>query len=262
MPITQWICTGCGGREVALDHFALTPCGEKVVHPDYAAAVLASANKDRPGVHVSTILGCPRKAAIEATEPYSVDPMTMNAMETGTAWHAHMEKSSVSPKDCEVQLDGFVAGIRITGKTDRLEPPTTVCDWKHGGDFSKKYAKEGPKETHQAQLSLYAELCSQTLGWRPTIGRIWHHFSGQDKDAMFPSEFPIWALEKVLAFRPGGGTYTVLQLLQQANGYFSGHLSWETLPLAGETHMYGQKTACNYCGVFGICKTQATGAPF
>jgi hypothetical protein len=222
-------------------------------------AVLHGENKDRPGIHVSTLLGCPRSAAIRATEPFTLNPLMSNAMATGTAWHAHMEKFSVDPKNTEVELSGSIAGIEVVGKADRLLPDElAVCDWKHGGDYSIKYAKDGAKPDHRAQLSLYADLCEQSQGWRPTTGRIWHHFSVSGKDALIVNEFLIWPLDTVLAYHPHGGAYSVLELLNQA----ASHSTWDQLPLAGESMAFGQKAFCSYCSQFSICMTQAKGAPF
>src|SRR5262245_37125944 len=110
MPIAGWICAGCSGRRVDLNHFETTQCGATVCHPDYIAAVLASNWKPRPGIHVSSGLGCPRSTAIEQSEQYYVNPLDLNAMETGTAWHAHVEKHTTEPANAEVEVKGIIDG--------------------------------------------------------------------------------------------------------------------------------------------------------
>src|SRR5678815_4941677 len=138
MPITQWICPSCS-RTVALDHFQETDCGRKV-HPDYANAVLRSRREHyaQGVVEVSHALGCPRSYAIQNAEDYAVDPLSLNSMETGTAWHHWMQRASVDPQWTEVELSGVIVGVQIVGKCDRLRPdqtPKAVEDWKHSNDF-------------------------------------------------------------------------------------------------------------------------------
>jgi hypothetical protein len=217
-------------------------------------------------VRVSGIIACPRASAIEAAEPYYLDPLKNNSMETGQAWHAHMEKHSTDPENTEVALEGFIAGIRVNGIADRLFPgDLVIADWKTHGEFQLKYVKaEGAKLIHQAQVSIYAELCAQTLGWRPITGRILHHFSLSGKEGIIVSEFDIWPIDKVLAYRPNDGGFTVLELLRQANWdrNLTEGTAWRALPLAGETMMFGQKTMCDFCQARSVCWTESKSAPF
>lgn len=267
MPISGWLCVACGGRQVPLDHFATTKCGD-TVHPDFANAVLKSSTEHNerrggtPGVSVTQGLGCPRRAAIELSVPYYLDPLTMNAPETGTAWHAHLERASVDPKNTEVELAGVIAGIKVTGRCDRLRPPDTIEDAKHVNDFRRKYLKTMAPDNHRAQLSIYAELVEQTFGWRPTRGVIWYHFTMSGPDAFLPTKVDLLPIADALQLKPQLGKYSVLELFQQADSFFSGAVKWEDLPLAGESQMFGDKSLCTYCSVREVCWTQARGAPF
>jgi hypothetical protein len=220
--------------------------------------VLLDSNKPREGIHVSTLLGCPRATAIKQNAPLAVDPLRMNAVTTGQAWHAYMYKASIDQPSTEFEVAGYIAGVPVCGRVDRLRDDV-IEDWKHGSDFSIKYTKEGAKPAHQAQLSIYAELISQEpMAVRPTRGRIWHHSSVDGKDAMKAIEFDLWPIEQVLAFRPHDGAFTVLELLKQA----ASKGPWTELLLAGESMRFGTKSMCDYCSKFTVCKTAATGAPF
>jgi len=262
MPITRWLCSGCGGREVPLDHFNESECGLKVVHPDFANAVLQGERqhyaRGARQVEPSTVLGCPRSTAIQATEDYALDPLRNNAMLTGTAWHLHMEEMSVDPQQTEVVVRGEIAGIAMIGKVDRLwKAMKAIFDWKHSSDFGKrKVENEGPRETHRAQLSLYTPLVKQSAGWEPERGFLLYHYTA---GGMLQIEVPIMSLDEVLEHKPHGGEVTVLDNLRHAHMFKSGATKWQQLPLSGEKMMFGTKTMCDYCAVLPICKEQATG---
>jgi len=259
MPIAKWICPV--HREVPLDHFELTECGLTQVHPDYCAAILRD-DDTREGLHVTDALGCPRKAAIQKSEPYALDPLSMNPAETGKAWHGHMEKAATeAARDhlVEVEVSGTIAGLKVTGRVDRLHPEAkAILDHKHQNDFASKYAAEGAKPAHTAQLSLYAELVEQTFGWRPAFGIVWYHWSGSGAKAMKAIRVELMSLQEALAHHPYDCEFSVAQLLGQA----ASGKRWQDLPLAGETITFGKKTNCDYCPVAAICKKEALGAPF
>ncbi len=263
MPITGWICPSCA-REAPLSHFESEPC-RFVVHPDYANAVLndRESHQGRTVPSVTQALGCPRSTKIQDSESFSVDPLSLNAPLTGTAWHAAMERAAPDQAGVsEVDLSGVINGIALTGTADRLDEPLLLIeDWKHKSDFGLKYVKkDGAAIEHWLQLSLYAELCEQTLGWRPTKGYIWYHSSVSGKDAMIPIFVKLFSLEETLAAKPHNGKFTVAELLIQAAKPAA---MWASLPLAGESQMFGKdKNMCSYCSVKSICWTQAKGAPF
>jgi hypothetical protein len=266
MPIVRWICRECGGREVPLSHFSDSPCGERV-HPDFASAIL----RDREGqyvsgaVRVSHGLGCPRKAAIEEAVDFAVDPLELNAMLTGTAWHAFVE--AAGPQDMvEVEVGGTIHSVRLNGKMDRLrhlsDGQWAIEDWKHVNDFGVKYIKEGPKKEHVVQTSIYAELVEQSGRPRPTVGLIWYHSSQGGAAALTPHKFQLLPLHEALDHRPYECEFTVLELLKQAASHYEDGLRWDELPLAGRSITFGGKNACGYCSVRSICDEADKGAPF
>lgn len=257
MSIVAWICTACS-ETVPLNHFETSDCG---VHPDYAAAVLRDSQKPRvEGIHVTQVLGCPRRTAIEQSVDVAVDPLAYNAMLGGSAWHKLMETASARPELCEVEVAGTINGVRIVGVVDRLHPPTAISDWKTTSDWAEKWLKQpaaqggGMKRDHLAQMSLYAELVEQTQHWRPIHGIAWYRM----QKSILPFAEKLWDLQTTLAYKPVDGSYTVSDLIAQA----AGGISWSDLPLVGETQRYGAKSACDYCAVRETCWTAARGASF
>lgn len=260
MPIVGFFCGKCRAN-VPLDHF--DQCNH--VHPDLASAVVADSRKERAeGAHVTSAIGCPRRGAIEASVDVHVDPATFNPILGGTAWHKLMEMTSSHPELCEVEVRGVIEEVELVGVVDRLHPPTAISDWKVTSEWAEKWLKEtkdkggGMKAEHLCQLSIYSELIEQSFGWRPTHGIV----NYRTHKSVLPFAEPLWSLEQTLEFRPLGGEFTVRELVQQLGEFHQERASWSSLPLAGQSQIYGTKTACDYCSVREACYTQAFGAPF
>ena len=261
MPITKWFCPTCQA-EVPLDHYATSVCGETTVHPDYAAAIIGDRDSQhvKGAVRVTHGLGCPRRAVIEHVEDFAVNPLDVNAMLTGTAWHAMMERYG-EPGKVEVALSGNIAGVKVSGRTDRLGTGT-VEDHKHINDDKVKYIrKDGVKAEHVAQLSIYAELAEQSGRQRPTRGIVWYHTSKAGKDALIPIHTELMPIQEALDFKPHQGEYSVAELYQQADEGFRTQ-DWRALPLAGKSMSFGPQSMCSYCTVREICMEAERGAPF
>lgn len=263
MPITRWTCPECK-REVPLDHYESGGACSLVVHPDYVAAVLADhlSKVDKVWPSVTTGLGCPRKTAILKAEDVAVNPLDLNAMFTGTAWHKAVERPT---KHNEVAVEGMLDGIKVVGTIDRLrslgDGRLVIEDWKHGNCFGRKYVTEAKPE-HIVQVSLYAELAYQSLGVRPSIGVIWYHYTSSP--ALVPKAAELWDVERCLAHRPYAADWTVGQLLKMADDYVnhSHPVQWTSLPLVGQTIKFGSKSGCDYCEVKPTCLIASGGAPF
>lgn len=249
MPITAWICKGCNNRVVPLDHFATTRCGETVCHPDYAAAVLADRVSQPVGaVRVTNGLGCPRRAAIEASEDYAADPLDFMPMMGGTAWDRML--SAHAGAMGQVEVSGVVDGIPIVGHIDRLTDDA-IEDHKRVGFLPKD---KSPDPEYVAQTSMYGHFTGRK------IGRLWYatHFD------MVPMQFDLWPLERTLEFRPyGSADYTTLDLYRQTASVLTGKAKWQELPLAGQGMRFKSgKSPCDYCSVREICCTASMGSPF
>lgn len=254
MPITAWFCRGCGGREVPLDHFATTRCGETVCHPDYAAAVLADrANQPTGKVRVSHGLGCPRRAGIEQAEDYAVDPLDLLASMSGVAWHLLMEKAAKGAAEIPVTLE--VDGITIVGTTDRphvLPSGEEIGgDWKTTSEYQLGKKAEAGIE-HRIQLTMYGKA----RGWAKAI--VWY----KSHKEIRPMSVELVPMDEALAHHPYDGEYTVLELYHQADDLMSGRKKWQDLPLTGQSQKFGRKTACDYCSVREACTVAAMGSPW
>lgn len=272
MPITAWKCSVCHAAKVDLNHYATTDCG-LAIHPDYVAAVLGEQEDGFPDgkVRVSAASGCPRSAAIMATEDVTADPLAFNAMLTGTGWHQLMASHgprSVETDDglmplVEVEVKGVIDGIAIVGHIDRLLRTASglvIADWKHANDFARKYLKDTAKPEHIVQTSLYAELYAQQHGERPLRGVNWYHF--MSSPPFVPAWYDLWPVARCLEHKPYGCEFTVREILHQAADFAAGKMIWADLPLVGKGFQFSGKSACDYCSVFDVCQMQATGAPF
>lgn len=274
MPIIGWSCPGCK-KPVPLDHFDTTVCGTKV-HPDYAAAVLHS-NDDYYAAGQASVtsgLGCPRSRAIEnaAVDVY-VNPLDYNALLIGQAWDKHLERYA-DPMHTKVKVSGELCGVKVVGEIDRVRTVTdgeqsylVVEDHKHGNNFARKFVvSEGVKLEHKLQLSIYAYLYGQQFGTAPTHGLVWNHYSGavtsDPTSVLLPFVFLIMDITECLNSKPFRGQYTVAELYRQTGQLVEGEVTWEELPLVGQTMSFGSKSYCDYCQVRATCFTQDKGAPF
>jgi len=263
MPITAWDCPECH-RAAPLDHYESGGACSLAVHPDYVAAVLADSAKraDKAWPTVTMGLGCVRAAAIQQDEDVSINPLDVNAMLTGSAWHAVMDRGA---PDNEVEVSGQLGGMVVTGTIDRVrklaDGRVIIEDWKHGNCFSRKYATAAKPE-HVVQVSLYAELYAQMYDIKPSAGVVWYHYTSSP--ALIPRAVELWNVERCLAHHPYDADWTVGQLLRLADDYDNRCVpaKWQDLPLVGATIKFGNKTGCEYCSVRAICMTAATGAPF
>lgn len=274
MAIIGWYCIKCRGR-VPLDHFASTSCG-LVIHPDYAAAVLAS-DDEYYGTGLVTVtggLGCVRSRAIERDKDVFVNPLDYNALVVGSAWDMMMQ-SCAPTRQVKVRVDGVIDGIAIAGEIDRVRRvggDLYIEDHKHTNNFQYKWLAEedGPRVEYIIQTSIYAELYDQTFGERPAMGVIWYNFSGGNSDSrkppLMPKIYRLMDLADCLGHKPYGGDYTVGEIYHQAAGYYQQgdgvKVDAFDLPLAGESMSFGSKSYCDYCQVRETCFTQAKGAPF
>ena len=269
--IVGWYCKACRSN-VALDHFETTACG-LVVHPDYAAAVLHS-DADYYGAGLVTVtggIGCVRSRAIEKDKPVVVNPLDYNALVTGAAWDAALEKHAPDGTT-KIRVAGLIDGVRVEGEIDRVRrvgDDLLIEDHKHTNNFQYKWLAEeaGPRVEYIVQTSIYAELYHQTFGERPTKGAIWYHFSGGNSSRnppVMPKVYKLMDLTDCLDHQPYGGNYTVRELYHQAADYYQGSRKLDAfdLPLVGESMAFGSKKYCDYCQVRDACFTAAYKAPF
>lgn len=291
MPIIGWDCPVCG-QHAGLDHYLTTTCGLQI-HPDYAQAILddrATPHYITDQVTVTAGLGCPRSRALEASdEELYVNPLDYNALLAGRAWDELITKP-----ETKLQLKGEIAGITIYGEIDRVRRvPCFTCngvggaciacnstgqsdllieDHKHSNNNAQRFLKKeieagtAVKFEYRIQTSIYAELYRQQEGEQPTRGMIWNHYSGaqsKSNSVLIPLLYDLVPLDECLSYCPYGGSYTVLELYEQAASlYTETPAKWSDLPLVGETMSFGSMSYCDYCQVRSKCFQQARGAPF
>lgn len=263
MGISAWDCPVCH-KDTPLDHYETSLCGE-TISEDYAAAVLDSERSHyRHGkreIGTTDLLGCPRKAAIVADVDYAVDPTSLNAPLTGTAWHERLAKSGANR---EIPVEGVIDGRRVVTSIDKVRKAGTglvIEDDKHQNDYGARKLKDGPKPEHVVQLVIGAELYWQTHGKRIDRGIIRAHFTSKPGNVAQHVN-PLPALEEVLGMKPLGGTGTVRDHLMTLGRWQDGALAWQDMALYGEFMSYGDKSACDYCPVRRPCKEAAYGADF
>lgn len=282
MPVTKFSCPFCH-QTAGLDHYVISSCGEKL-HPDYAAAVVADSlsHEKRTLPSVTMGLGCVRKQAISDNEDVAIDPLSVLTPLRGSAWHKLMEdvaKESLMGANGqrmiggEIDVEGEIAGIKLTGSIDRVRglPDGRLIGEDHktgkdaravfirgGKSYGKPVVGQGSPMEYKVQLSLYAELYRQMFGtpWDGAI--IWWWFNAE----AFPDPFDIIPVEQCLAHKPYGCDFTVGELLRQAADSISGAVRWQDLPMAGMSITFGKQTGCDYCAVKDVCWTEKFGAPF
>lgn len=271
MPIVKWLCSGCNS-EVELDHYETNAACAGVVDPAFAAAVLASDRErhallpgQKPQVHVTDGLGCPRKTAILWQENVAVDPLKYCAIDRGQAMHERRYKYAPDSPGVfpEWAVGGTLADVPVVGRIDRMhQADSLIIDFKTPNDRGMwERKKGGAKPEDMAQVAMYAELVEQGMGWRPEKGRIWYIFGSGHVGC----DFPIQPIEEALALKPYGGEWTVAQLLQMTANLLlameAGQKGWHGALLCGESMTFGNADMCSFCAVKPVCWTQAKGAP-
>lgn len=253
-------------------------------------------------------LSCPRKDLIAVTQDYYIDPNKRGAMVRGTALHEvaarnldpavwYNEETGPFGLACpgylfpqlvaELGTDelGIVtaAGVRLSAKLDAVRKDwTEIVNWKFPKDWSVQFRpKTGiAKDDAVAQVNIERLLLAQQQ-WAIDGGysmstvnmTIWDHALGRDEG---PTALmvPHATEEEILAHKPGGGEWTVADIvstrvkLQREYEKVKGDpLAVERLcadaPCCGKGKMFGGKAHSDYCDVNTISDTleRKYGAP-
>jgi len=257
MPIVAWDCPICEHKGLELDHFT-GPCGDKI-HPDYPEAILRHEKQHhrfgKRVIGVTDVIGCPRRATGQREVDYSVDPTSLNSMSTGSAWDAW-----VTGDREKKTLSGVFDGVHIVGEPDRIINGK-VRDWKHSTCYSRNgRKKDGPKDDHRCQISMYTEMLRQG-GDRDvgSTGILDYHFSVEYMPGI---EVDLMPMDEILEYKPTGGPTTIREHLHMMDDCKSGHKKWMDLPLTGELQHYGAKQACDYCVLRERCWKLDRGTAF
>jgi hypothetical protein len=220
--------------------------------------MLADSAKPRTGLHVTDLIGCPRKRALLA-EGAEQDVMRLKAVTWGSLLHKGYGTD-------ERKVSMTLGGYDLVGSIDLLaDEGIVVADLKfpNAEGFIRKVASKSgmkfPEAEHVWQVEMY-RLGLLQEGVLTSGGAIHYgaHSSGK---------WPAWVTcewtgavadeEALLDFQPLDGPYSVRQIAAYCGQPV------DSIPLVGSTWPFGDKgkTACDWCAVELSCKLRASVAP-
>lgn len=208
--------------------------------------LLARSTAPRVGIHVTDLIGCPRRKR-GGEEGWPADLSKLEARMFGTILHGAM--STIRPLRAEVPVRFPLGGAEIVGSADRLEESDNgflTCDYKTSEESSWGKLPEAPYDTQVFQQESYRfgldYMGQYTAGWR-----IYYRKGG--KWACFEHIGALWTESALLAFRPSGSAFSVADNLAML---VSGAKA-PALPLVGATQKIGKGTACEWCELREPC---------
>jgi hypothetical protein len=190
----------------------------------------------REGIHITDLLGCPRKKRL-LEEGAEVDLAALEARLEGSLIHDGLERANPDGAELPVRLSAF--GLDLVGRMDRLDGDTVV-DYKGG--------KSRPPDAPYAEWVWQAQMYRRALK-EPTRGyRIWKKAPVGWRQ--YDWQGPLATEADLGAMRPHDGAFTVLELATQlASGKPAAQL-----PMVGATQKIGKKSACEYCECRAACE--------
>lgn len=217
----------------------------------------------REGVHVTAALGCPRRDAL-LRHGAEFDPARLEARLNGQILHRMLE--TVAPETAEVGVHGPFLGLPLViGKADRVREPEPgelskpvapgkrVFDYKgeKAGGKSRRPTGPWPEQVWQfeAYRFLLAKMGVETAGWT-----VWYRYGEEWID--FSHDGPLWAEEKLAAFRPHGGAWTAGELAHLSQMVADGTEPGD-IPMVGASMQMGSQTLCAWCEAEEACKATA-----
>jgi hypothetical protein len=232
-------------------------------------------------------LGCPRETLIGDTKDYVFDPSHANSPHWGTAIHDKLSRNKSSqyfevrfgaPGDRlpasrlfrgEMGLVG-TEGVVLCGKIDKITLGYgAIHDYKLHSETSQRWkGKESGKTdwTTAGQLNIYRHSLEQVE--EAATGRIQeliaYHGAMTSKRGpkpWIPEVLPLMTEEQILDVKPGGGEYTVREIIREYQHFFIRQAdgmpedeNLEKVALVGRTMFNGSKCV-DYCqpGVKAAC---------
>ena len=250
-------------------------------------------------------LGCPRQVFIESMFDYAVDPRKRYVMDRGTMMHGVAAGSWPSSYIAEhgagkgfMTIEGELFGTKVSQLMDAVNQPdaaiTEIIDLKFPNDWSTKWRAKGPfkddrqqyidavgscsnnwpKLDYAAQLNIARLLLAQQ-GWAKKFGynkdtvllTIWDHATNGTNELPIAQEVPHIAEDKLAQIKPGGGEWTVQEIVnvnvavqedwnareatERAKDETKEHVASQ-IPLVGQ-QMFNGKKCIQYCDVEPIC---------
>lgn len=272
MRIVSLYCQ-CRGGEVPVDHYESGACTNPPaplpwllgLHRERAADVAHSGNT----MTATRLSVCPRAIAIEDNfDLPAMDLMRFNSAAVGGAVHAFMEKYAPPGFLTEVALDGTLfkgtdVETKVYGTADVIRPRVLLLeDYKMTSEWSQQHRTKNPNEHHEEwdiQASVYNHLAPPEM--KAERAAFWSGSLVSKRSKSKPwIEMPVrldMTEEEILATKPHGGLYTVLDHLRQRRAFLAELAAGKTpaeaikvLPLAGAV---AQEWVCEYCVVNHIC---------
>jgi len=199
----------------------------------------------------SAIKTCPRETILTRFTNYRPDPKSYNNMLFGTAMHGFLEKidnggwwhefklpPAITDEMCQVlygkDLDSqtimpeergrlttppMLFGVPMYGVIDRLKKDfSTLEDYKTKGEWSYDFHCKrslGVAEPDDAvQLNIYRIMIKEIFNKEIDTMRVWYGTHARaGVNPWDPSVVPYMTEDEILAHQPGGGSYTIKQIL-------------------------------------------------
>lgn len=290
----KWLTCPCTFGPLPIDHFASGACkglaGGMHMPLEWVESIVEDRISDayHAGTRLTTTrcLGCPRESFIADTKDYVFDPAHANSPHWGTAVHEKISKNRSSqyfevrfggPGDAlpaarlfrgEMGLVG-TEGIVVCGKVDKITLGYgAIHDYKLHSETSQRFKGRDNKTdwTTAAQLNIYRHSLEDVGAAPPeTIQElVAYHGAMTSKRGprpWIPEVLPLMSQEQILDVKPGGGTFTVREIIREYQRFFIRQsegvnldANLHSIALVGRT-MFNQAKCTDYCqpGVKQIC---------
>lgn len=242
--IIGWWCEA-ERRVVPLDHFEKTGFDHTPMPVLMLRDVLAEENDPEvahhkgPNISPSVLKACPRETLITRFLDFAPDPKGYNNIYFGKAVHEKLEKvvdpdwwnefrlppvKSKFVGEWQDSFDGLgpptVLGVPMYGVVDRLQKDfLELEDYKTQSEFGYGYHIKNElgcaKPDDAAQLNIYRLMLQELFDKSPDVMRIYYGAQcSWGKDPWDLVDVPIMGEDEILAVRPGGGNFSMGQILE------------------------------------------------
>jgi hypothetical protein len=225
---------------------------------------------------ITRLLTCPRQVLIEDNIPLDVDIRKLDSRRKGTVIHADLQKhGSGGYAEVEFPRPGqpppLLLDVPVSGRLDFVASDfSQIEDYKthaESGQRNKGKPRFTP-DNDAAQLNIGRILIARGIldidpdEYRPRL-IIWHtaQTARDGPPAWLDVEKPFMSEGDLAMFKPGGGEYTLLQIMDMYRHYALDRAdgmplddALRNVPLAGRKMFRGQKCSL-YCAAFEYCNT-------
>lgn len=287
MPVTQLFCP-CVGARVPLDHYESGACGgwrKGMKMPlGWVIGVVRGALRDRlhadGRLTATRVLTCAREVLIRDFLDVFFDPRSANSTQWGTNNHEFIAANSPTGGYVKVSFGGpdsalpaaRLLGVEMAGELDHIVSDfSAIHDYKMHAMTAQSFKASGkPDETTAGQMNIYRlaleQVCESARGkvqellafhgsMAPASEKLycWRCKSSSACPPWMPQVQPILSEEQIAQIKPGGGEFTVAEIITEYEGFFKRQADGVALednlrmvPLIGRT-MFGKKKCTEYC---------------